>query len=486
MASGITKRWIFNILSVIIFIIICVVLCLSYMIGTYYYNSVQQSISARFTELNNVFTDESADSTTDFLSTAQKYIEDFPEKEQMELQSVNSIGRVTLTSTGFLPDKREKMPDLDEALKSGTGEAITTGQLSTGEDIMAGTRIFTSQDGTVIGAIRFVTSMSDINITITLLILLISLVGIAIIVAVVISGRFFIRSIVGPIKDMSKTAQRIAQGDFDAPNLNKKYDDEIGDLCDSINYMAHELKQTEQLKNDFISRVSHELRTPLTAIKGWSETMLLTGDDIDRGTFKKGMNIILKESGRLTSIVEELLDFSRLQSGRLKLITEKTDLVAELDEAVYILKERSIQEKKHLMFDTPIEPFPPVMGDKNRLRQVFMNIIDNALKYTPEGGDVTVQILNEVSNITVLISDTGCGIAPEDLPKVKEKFYKANQNVGGSGIGLAVADEIVQMHGGTLDIESGIGVGTTVKIQIPVYNEAEVVTMEESINKGEN
>ena len=126
------------------------------------------------------------------------------------------------------------------------------------------------------------------------------------------------------------------------------------------------------------------------------------------------------------------------------------------------------------------------MGDKNRLRQVFLNIIDNALKYTPEGGDVTVQILNEVSNITVLISDTGCGITPEDLPKVKEKFYKANQNVGGSGIGLAVADEIVQMHGGTLDIESGIGVGTTVKIQIPVYNEAEVVTMKESINKGEN
>ena len=484
MTSGITKRWILNILSVIIFIIICVVLCLSYMIGTYYYNSVQQSISVRFIELNNVFS-ESSDTTTYFLTNAQKYIEDFPEKEQMELQSVNSIGRVTLTSTGFVPDEKEKMPDLDEALKNGTGEAITTSQLSTGEDIMAGTRIFTSQDGTVIGAIRFVTSMSDINITIAVCILLIALVGIAIIVAVVISGRFFIRSIVGPIKDMSQTARKIAQGDFDTPSFTKKYDDEIGDLSDSINYMAHELKQTEQLKNDFISRVSHELRTPLTAIKGWSETMLLTGEDIDRGTFNKGMNIILKESGRLTSIVEELLDFSRLQSGRLKLITEKTDLVSELDEAVYILKERSIKEKKHLMFDTPIEPFPPVMGDKNRLRQVFLNIIDNALKYTPEGGDVTVQILNEVSNITVLISDTGCGITPEDLPKVKEKFYKANQNVGGSGIGLAVADEIVQMHGGTLDIESGIGVGTTVKIQIPVYNEAEVVNTEESINKGE-
>ena len=121
------------------------------------------------------------------------------------------------------------------------------------------------------------------------------------------------------------------------------------------------------------------------------------------------------------------------------------------------------------------------MGDKNRLRQVFLNIIDNALKYTPEGGNVIVQILNKETNIEVLISDTGCGIAPEDLPKVKDKFYKANQNVGGSGIGLAVADEIVQMHGGTLDIESGIGVGTTVKISIPVYDESQ-----SKEDKGEN
>jgi signal transduction histidine kinase len=152
--------------------------------------------------------------------------------------------------------------------------------------------------------------------------------------------------------------------------------------------------------------------------------------------------------------------------------------VAELDEAVYMLKERSVKEKKHLMFDTPMEAFPAVMGDRNRLRQVFLNILDNALKYTPEGGNIIVQILNEETHITVLISDTGCGIAPEDLPKVKEKFYKANQNVGGSGIGLAVADEIVQMHGGTLDIESGIGVGTTITIKIPVYNEAEVVNVD--------
>jgi signal transduction histidine kinase len=477
MTSGITKRWIFNILSVIVVIIVCIVLCASYMLRAYYMDSVEQAISVRCNELDNVFAMVNSDTTTDFLTTAQEYIEDFPDKEQMELQSLNSVGRVTLTSTGFLPDEKEEMPDLDEAINSSTGCAIATSELSSGEDIMAGTRIITSQDGTVIGAIRYVVSLSDINFSIIFYIVLFSFIGCAIIFAVFISGRFFIRSIVGPVKEMSATARQIAQGDFDY-TLTKKYDDEIGDLSDAINYMAHELKQTEQLKNDFISRVSHELRTPLTAIKGWSETMLLAGDDIDRGTFQKGMNVITKESSRLTSLVEELLDISRIQSGRMKLQTEKTDLVAELDEAVYMLKERSVKEKKHLMFDTPMEAFPAVMGDRNRLRQVFLNILDNALKYTPEGGNIIVQILNEETHITVLISDTGCGIAPEDLPKVKEKFYKANQNVGGSGIGLAVADEIVQMHGGTLDIESGIGVGTTITIKIPVYNEAEVVNVD--------
>ncbi|MCI5599483.1 MAG: HAMP domain-containing sensor histidine kinase [Ruminococcus sp.] len=481
MTSGITKRWLLNILSVVALIIVVIVLCLSFMIRAYYYNSVEQSISVRCNELTKVFDEVDSDTTTDFLTTAQQYIEDFPDKNQLELQSLNSVGRVTLTSTGFLPDEKEEMPDFDEALKSPNGYAVCRSTLTSGEKVFAGTKIITSQDGTVLGAIRYVTSLSDINFTIIAYIVIFSLIGAIIIFAVLISGRFFVRSIVGPIKEMSQTARNIASGDFETTKITSKYDDEIGDLAESINYMAHELKQTEQLKNDFISRVSHELRTPLTAIKGWSETMLLTGTDIDQGTFKKGMTIILKESGRLTSIVEELLDISRIQSGRMKLMTEKIDLVAELDEAVYMLKERSIQERKHLMFDSPIEPFPPVMGDKNRLRQVFLNIIDNALKYTPEGGNVIVQILNKETNIEVLISDTGCGIAPEDLPKVKDKFYKANQNVGGSGIGLAVADEIVQMHGGTLDIESGIGVGTTVKISIPVYDESQ-----SKDDKGEN
>ncbi|MBQ9673499.1 MAG: HAMP domain-containing histidine kinase [Ruminococcus sp.] len=472
MNDSITKRWLLNILSVIVGIIVLVVLGLSYVIRSYYVSAVEQAITVRCNELDNVFADANSETTTDFFSTAQAYIEDFPDKEQMEVQSVNSVGRVTVTSTGFLPEESEVMSDYQEALSADSGVAVLTGELSTGESIMSGTKVIYSRDGTVLGAMRFVISMKDVNHAVIIYISVFGLIGVVIILGVYISGRFFIRSIVVPIKKMSETARKIAGGDFETTQLTKRFDDEIGDLSDSINYMANELKQTEQLKNDFISRVSHELRTPLTAIKGWSETMLLAGDEIDRTTFRKGMNVILKESGRLTGLVEELLDISRIESGRMKLNLEKTDLIAELDEAVYMLKERSVKEKKHLMFDTPIECFPPVMGDRNRLRQVFLNIIDNALKYTAEGGNIIVQILNEESCITVHVSDTGCGIAPEDLPKVKEKFYKANQNVGGSGIGLAVADEIVQMHGGTLDIESGIGVGTTITIKIPVCKDA--------------
>ena len=196
---------------------------------------------------------------------------------------------------------------------------------------------------------------------------------------------------------------------------------------------------------------------------------------IDRATFEKGMNVIIKESSRLTSIVEELLDFSRLQSGRMVLMNEKLDILAELDETVYMLKERAISENKHLLYDEPETTFPPVYGDRNRLKQVFLNIIDNALKYTPAGGVVAIQIIydkkQEPDKIKVVVTDTGCGITPEDLPKVKEKFYKANQKVNGSGIGLAVADEIMTLHNGSLDIESGVGVGTTVTLTFPIYNE---------------
>ncbi len=464
MFKGITKRWVLNTLLVVVVVVLFVVFCLSYAVRIYYYHSVSQTLSAESAEFASVLEDYTSDPSI-FASTARIYVENFDGKEKMEITAIDARGNVIITSTGFTPDSTEQMPDYQKAMAENLSFFEWTGKLSSNENVKAVTRLVKNSDGECVGAVRCIISLADIDRTINVAIVIFCGVGLLIISLVVFSGLYFIRSIVNPVRELSETAKKIAQGDFNT-KIEKIHDDEIGDLCDSINNMATELGAAERLKNDFISSVSHELRTPLTAIKGWAETMQYCGT-VDKETFDKGMDIIVKESSRLTSIVEELLDFSRLQSGRMVIMKEKLDILAELDDVLYMMKERAISEEKHLLYDKP-EVMPPVFGDKNKLRQVFINIIDNALKYTQSEGVVGIQVLDQGNFVHIVVTDTGCGIAPDDLPRIKDKFYKANQNVRGSGIGLAIADEIISLHDGSLDIQSGIGVGTTVTIAIPI------------------
>ncbi len=484
MFKGITRRWIVNTFGVIIAVITLLIIFLSVSVQSLSYSSIEQSLLNRNSELSAVFPGYKCENTAVFQNTASKYVEDFQYKESMELMVINASGRVTVTSTGFEPDEDITMPDYEWALESDESFAQYSGKLGSGEKVMCATHIIRNSKGTPVGAIRYVVSLRKANMRTFIVALIGSLVGIIIIACVAFSGSYFIRSIVKPVREMSETAKRIAQGDFDQ-ELSKMYDDEIGDLCDSINDMAKELGESEKLKNDFISRVSHELRTPLTAIKGWAETMQYGVPD--RITLEKGMSVIVSESSRLTGIVEELLDFSKLQSGRLTMQMQKIDILAEVDEAIYMFKERAISEGKHLLYDEP-EIMPPVYGDRNRLKQVFINVLDNALKYTPEGGMVGVQVYQDYKDnmIKIIVADNGCGIAAEDIPKIKDKFYKANQKVNGSGIGLAVADEIIKLHEGTLDIDSSPEVGTTVTVSIPIYkNQEEENEKELALNSKE-
>ena len=220
------------------------------------------------------------------------------------------------------------------------------------------------------------------------------------------------------------------------------------------------------MKNEFISSVSHELRTPLTAIKGWAETLMVDGGE-DPDTMKKGVGVIVTETERLSQMVEELLDFSRMQNGHFTLMNANMDILAELGDAVLIYSDKARREQIEIIYDEP-EMLPFVYGDKNRICQVFINIIDNAVKYSSPGDTVTIKACEKDGRVIVSVADTGCGIKESDLAKVKTKFYKANHTRRGSGIGLAVADEIIAMHGGTMDIASeGEGKGTTVTISLP-------------------
>lgn len=461
----ITKRWLYNSFLVILVVLSFLIVAFSFAIRNYYYSSTLQSIKTTASVVNAKLTNYSEDNTVDFSSSVRKLVEDFDQRDQMELMAIDQSGQVFLTSSGFSPQEGLSMPDYEDALSSDSREGQRDLRLN-GENVMAYTLLAPSVADSDLSAMRYVVSLTAINRQIYLSIAVIALVGCAIIFFVVLSSSYFIRSIVNPVDQVGKIARRIAKGDFSV-RLSKRYDDEIGELCDVINSMAEELQENEKMKNDFISSVSHELRTPLTAIKGWA--MTLNDGYVDQETLHKGMGVIIKESDRLSGMVEELLDFSRLQSGRLKLSTAKMDLVAELSDAVLMFEERARRENIALVYDEPMDIIP-IVGDANRLRQVFVNIIDNALKYSDAGGTVTVSVHPHEADVQIVISDTGIGIAAEDLPKVKSKFYKANSTRRGSGIGLAVADEIVSLHGGSLDLQSQEGVGTTVSIHLPLAN----------------
>lgn len=461
----ITKRWLFNNLSVIFVILIALEVAFSIGIREFYYSSVSSAIMTQANIVKNRLNVFAENSAADFTTQVRAMVESFTEREHMELLAVEQDGKVMFTSSGFAPESNPYMEDFQAAIESSTTLLKPFVDVLDGEKIMVITLPSPAVDQPV-AAMQFAVSLDAVDQQIILFIVMITFVGIAIIFFVMFSSSYFINSIVNPVGDVGKTARRIAQGDFEA-RLHKKNDDEIGELCDTINYMAEELATNEQMKNDFISSVSHELRTPLTAIKGWSETLASMGDEVDPDMLAKGMRVIGGETERLARMVEELLDFSRLQSGRMQLNKTRIDLIAELSDAVLMFEERAKKENKPLVYDEP-DLIASFVGDRNRLRQVFVNIIDNALKYSDAGDSITVRATVSGGEIVILISDTGLGIKETDLPKIKQKFFKANTTRRGSGIGLAVADEIVALHGGTLGISSKEGVGTKVSITLPL------------------
>ncbi|MBQ4546974.1 MAG: HAMP domain-containing histidine kinase [Oscillospiraceae bacterium] len=463
----ITKRWLFNSLGVILVILIAMEVVIAFSVKDYYYGSVERVVYSQAETVSGLLSKQYSEGNGDFEDYFRGIVTSFEKRNIMELMAINERGEVILTSSGFLPEKSMLTPDFYEAAETIEKTAEFVGEAN-GENIMSVTIIPEGSTEDYF-CFRLVTSLESVDSQIMTVIIGASIIGMAILFFVVLSGSYFINSIVNPVGQISETAKKIAEGDFNA-KIEKKTDDEIGELCETINYMADELGATERMKNDFISSVSHELRTPLTAIKGWAEMLEDSAKDesIDKRTLERGMGVIIGETERLSVMVEELLDFSRLQSGRMILQPMKLDIIAELSEAVLTFEQRAIREKKALNY-TENDDIIAVTGDKNRLRQVFVNIIDNAIKYSDEGGSVTVSAERaEDGFVDIVVKDTGIGIPADQLEKVKTKFFKGNATRRGSGIGLAVADEIIRMHGGEILLDSIEGEGTTVTIRLPI------------------
>lgn len=273
------------------------------------------------------------------------------------------------------------------------------------------------------------------------------------------------RHVTEPVERMTLSARQIAAGSY-GTELPPIEEASYEPLREAINKVSQEISRTEKMQSEFISSISHELRTPLTAITGWGETMMFDMNII--GESREGLKTILRESSRLTGLVEELLEFTRIQDGRFKLNIELLDIEAELEDTIFTYRELLQKDKIDLRYTPMNEALPLVPGDALRLRQVFLNILDNAAKYGRDGGVIEVSMTASPDSATIIFRDYGPGIPEDELPHIKEKFFKGRiSKERGSGIGLAVCDEIVTRSGGTLTIINAPGGGTAVAVTLP-------------------
>jgi signal transduction histidine kinase len=285
--------------------------------------------------------------------------------------------------------------------------------------------------------------------------------GIALVVA-----RWLARGMTQPLRDMAAAANRMETGDY-TTRVHTRSRDEVGQLANAFNRMSAELQNLEQSRRDLVANVSHELKTPITAIRAHLENLL---DGVERPE-PKTMQVMLAQTERLARLVEQLLELSRLESGEMPLLREAIPLgplvTQVLSEIEVARSDRGVAVMNQMAND-----LPPVDADRERVHQVLFNLIDNAVRFTPSGGAVTVTAQRHNGSIEVRVADTGVGIPPEHLPRLFERFYRADparsREDGGTGIGLAIARSVVEAHGGHIQAQSEIGKGSVFTFDLPV------------------
>lgn len=471
MRSGITNRWLRGSLFLTVLLVLLVESMFVYNFSRSYYNSVQQTMMRRFSSINGqlkMYTGDTAQKTAANRSVAlRRMVEQFADKDKYEFMLLDGYGGVIASSSGTGADGIVVQDDFNKAQDAPDGVGVAIYRTASGETVMAVCSLvpYAAED---VAAMRLVTSLTLVQAQLKSVFIVSLIVVAAILGFTVASGLYFVRGIVVPLGQVERIAASIARGELDVRlPVTGDERDEVDRLRGTINQMAEGLEETEKMKNEFISSVSHELRTPLTSIRGWVETLRTLDDPTDEN-YRKGLEIINNETARLYNMVEELLDFSRLQNDRLKMECCPLDLVAELTDAVLFCEARSQREGLLLAYAEP-EEMIPVYADPDRLRQVFINILDNAIKYSAPGGRITVKIWQGEYKAFIEIIDQGRGIPPEDLENVKTKFYKGSNSVRGSGIGLALVDSIMTALDGTMDLKSTLGRGTVVTLGLPIY-----------------
>ena len=312
---------------------------------------------------------------------------------------------------------------------------------------------------------------------------LIGIIAEALLVGLIISALLSLllaKAMVTPIVSLTNAAERVASGDFSSKPVSDAQD-EIGVLTRTFDGMADrlettldDLKKSEEMRKQFVANVSHELRTPITSIRSYAET-LMDSEDLPKETEQQFLGVILKESDRMTNIVADLLTLSKFDAGSYEFHFERFSFERSLQD-VYSATLLEAQKHSHDFTLDVASPLPEIVGDKARLEQVLINMITNALKYTPDGGTITLSAGCADGLVFASVRDNGIGIPADDVDKVFDRFYRVDKarsrESGGTGLGLSIAREIVARHDGELTLESELGKGTVITMTLPVEGPA--------------
>ena len=460
---GLRQRWLVNAVLPIVLVVIAIVTVYTLGVRRTYYSAMRSGLETRARVAADNFSSYGLKSYSEYFRYASITAETFEEKDRLELQFINVNGRVQVSSYGLTAGTQPGTSDVTEAVATGKPASFEGLDPQTGERILSVSAPLRF-NGRVIGVLRYVTALHEADRSV--LVSMAVAIGVALLCVglAIFSNAIFINNVVEPVAVVSDAARRISAGSYGIL-IDNHYRDELGELVDNINDMSLKISQSEKIQQEFVSSVSHELRTPLTAINGWAETLAADPGANPEQT-QRGLNIIVKESRRLTTMVEELLDFTRMQDGRFTLRVEETDLLAELEDAIFTYREIFSREGIELRYECA-DDLPPIIADGERMKQVFCNVLDNAAKHGGSGKRIDVSVAAENGSMVIRVRDFGPGIPVEELPYVKQKFYKGSSKARGSGIGLAVCDEIITRHGGTFDIGNAHGGGALVTITLP-------------------
>ncbi|SFL92651.1 sensor histidine kinase [Salibacterium qingdaonense] len=439
--------------------VFALILILLFITRQYYFNNLEQNVKEEAEEAAAIYSSQF--STAAIENQVHEFISGVQNNSSLQLQVVNENG--VLLKDSVEKDRTANLsdyPDVDSALSGRSSSWM--GKRSGREESIIAASVPLKAGNETAGAVRYTTSLDKANDSLFIIsgILLgsgVAVTGLSVLVSILLS-----HSIVQPIRKLTTSTEKMAEG-YLSERVSTKNKDEIGQLAGSLNFMASELQRQETLKSRFISSVSHELRTPLTSIQGWA-VLLRNTSEMDQENVQEGLQLIDEETERLSVMVEELLDFSKMEAGDLVLQQEWFDvkeLFAELERQLMARGNRmniDIQFKSDVM---------DLHADRNRVKQVLLNIVDNAIKYSPQNGTVTVRSERREKEVLMVITDDGEGIAEKDLPHIQERAYQGFNHKSGSGLGLAISTEIINRHHGRMDITSEWGIGTTVTLSFP-------------------